>query len=294
MAQIDIAFSPVHTVRRFHKLAGYPLPQPYVNSITVMTMIKAALSKTVFDTTARWRNSLLRGVGKSPLSIFLLAAVVVMVLCGPEALAHNVARGDQSFLEQNTGISIFPYMYLGAKHMVTGYDHLFYLSGVIFFLFSIREVATYVSLFALGHSITLLLGVLANLQVNVYLVDAVIGLSVVYKAFENIGGFKALFAKWIDTRAAVLFFGLFHGLGLSTKLQELSISKTGLIVNMVSFNIGVELGQLLALTFLVLLFNVLRSFSHFERHAVTANVVLMTAGFVLIGYQLTGYFVNQT
>jgi hypothetical protein len=212
------------------------------------------------------------------------------VLISFEAVAHNVARGDQSFLEASSGVHFFAYLYLGAKHMVTGYDHLLYLAGVIFFLYRLREVALYVSLFAVGHSITLLAGVLGGWHVNVYLVDAVIGLSVAYKALENIGGFKAFFPMWLDTRAAVLFFGLFHGLGLATKLQDLSISDDGLIVNMISFNIGVELGQLFALTFLVLLLNILRRLPSFEKNAVAANVMLMSAGFALFGYQLTGYF----
>ena len=130
--------------------------------------------------------------------------------------------------------------------MVTGYDHLLFLAGVIFFLYRVKDVALYVTLFAVGHSTTLLLGVLGGWHVDAYLVDAMIGLSVVYKAFENIGGFRRLGVQ-PNTRAAVLFFGFFHGLGLATKLQDLALSKDGLITNMVSFNIGVEIGQLLAL-----------------------------------------------
>lgn len=173
--------------------------------------------------------------------------------------------------------------------MVSGYDHLLYLAGVIFFLFRLREVAVFVSLFALGHSITLLTGALAGWQVNPNLVDAVIGLSVAYKAFENLGGFKAFFRVWLDTRAAVFIFGLAHGLGLSAKLQDLHIDQEGLVANMISFNIGVEAGQLIALYFLVLAFNYLRKSNHFQRSAPFANTLLMTAGFLLMGYQIAGY-----
>lgn len=215
--------------------------------------------------------------------------ILLLIVSADSVFAHNVDHKDQSFLEQNTGASIIPYIYLGAKHMVTGYDHLLYLAGVIFFLFRIRDIALFVSLFALGHSITLLTGTLVGWHVNPHLVDAAIGLSVAYKAFENLGGFKTFFTTWLDTRAAIFIFGLIHGLGLSTKLQDLNIDREGLITNMVSFNIGVEAGQLVALYFLVLLFNALRRSEHFQRHAILANTLLMAAGFLLMSYQLTGY-----
>jgi hypothetical protein len=183
---------------------------------------------------------------------------------------------------------IGPYIYLGAKHMVTGYDHLLFLAGVMFFLYRLRDVGLYVTLFAVGHSITLLVGVLGGLHVNSYLVDAIIGLSVAYKAFENLGGFARLGVQ-PDTRAAVFVFGLFHGFGLATKLQDLDISPDGLVVNMVSFNVGVELGQFLALGVILLLLNMFRASGQFFRFAGATNLVIMCAGFMLIGYQLTGY-----
>jgi hypothetical protein len=205
--------------------------------------------------------------------------------------AHGITGDDQAFLLRNTGAQIGPYIYLGAKHMVTGYDHLAFLAGVIFFLYRLKDVALYVTLFAVGHSATLLIGVLGGWHVNSYLVDAVIGLSVVYKAFENLGGFRVIGVE-PNTKAAVLFFGLFHGFGLATKLQDLAISRQGLVTNMLSFNIGVEIGQLLALTLMLLAFGIWRASGGFSRHAYTANVVLLTVGFVLVGYQLSGYAVT--
>jgi hypothetical protein len=222
-----------------------------------------------------------------PAAAAVLAALAV--LGWSVAGAHGISGDDQAFLLRSSGPLIGPYIYLGAKHMVTGYDHLLFLAGVIFFLYRLKDVALYVTLFALGHSVTLLLGVLGGLHVNAYVVDAIIGLSVVYKAFENIGGFSALGVQ-PDTRAAVLIFGLFHGFGLATKLQDLALSKDGLVTNMVSFNVGVEIGQLLALTLILLAFNAWRATGGFFRHAYASNVVLMSAGFVLIGYQLTGFF----
>ena len=197
-------------------------------------------------------------------------------------------RGMLNFIERISGTHIIPFTYLGAKHMVTGYDHLLFLAGVIFFLYRIKDVALYVTLFAIGHSTTLLLGVLAGIHADAYIVDAIIGLSVVYKAFENICGFRRLGVE-IDTRAAVLLFGLAHGFGLSTKLQDLSLSPDGLIPNMLSFNAGVELGQFAALALILIAFGVWRRSGTFLRGAYAANVGIITAGLTLFEYQMTGY-----
>jgi len=223
----------------------------------------------------------------------VLAAVAALlaIAVGGFARAHGIAGDDQEFLLRSSGPMVGPFLYLGAKHMVTGYDHLLFLAGVIFFLYRLKDVALYVTLFAIGHSVTLLLGVLGGLHVNSYIVDAIIGLSVVYKAFENLGGFRTLGVQ-PNTKAAVLIFGFFHGFGLATKLQDLAISRDGLVINMVSFNVGVEIGQLIALSLMLIAFNLWRTSGGFFKHAYGANVALMTAGFVLFGYQLTGYFVT--
>jgi hypothetical protein len=218
---------------------------------------------------------------------FALAAC--LLIAAPELFAHGVADRDAQFLESVRGVEFMPYLYLGAKHMVTGYDHLLFLAGVIFFLYRLKDVALYVTLFAIGHSTTLLIGVLAGIHANPYIVDAIIGLSVVYKAFENIGGFRRLGIN-IDTRAAVLLFGFAHGFGLSTKLQDLTLSQDGLVANIIGFNIGVELGQFAALALILIAFNLWRATPSFQRGAYAANVVIMAAGFALFGYQLTGYF----
>ncbi len=205
------------------------------------------------------------------------------------AFAHTIAADDANFVLGVDGPSVLPFIYLGAKHMVTGYDHLLFLVGVIFFLFRPRHVVQYVTLFAVGHSITLLAGVLANWQVNAYLIDAVIGLSIVYKAFENMGGFRLLPFQ-PDTRIAVFVFGLFHGLGLATKLQEYELSSNGLIINIISFNVGVEIGQILALSAILLFLSIWRTSSSYLRHAFTTNTALMSGGFILAGYQLAAFF----
>ncbi len=226
------------------------------------------------------------------LSITRLVLLLAMLTTASFAVAHGVDDNTRTFLQQNTGVQFVPFLYIGAKHMITGYDHLLFLLGVIFFLFRSREVLLYVSLFTLGHSITLMSGVLANIQVNAYLIDAIIGLSVVYKGFDNLGGFKRVLGVQPDTRYAVLIFGLFHGFGLATKLQEFHIPEDGLLTNLVAFNIGVEIGQFAALGIILILISAWRHSATFSRFAVLTNTLLMASGIMLTGYQLTGYFTS--
>lgn len=221
------------------------------------------------------------------LSTLLLSLLPVV------ALGHTIEGSDANFVQAIDGPAIGPFIYLGAKHMVTGYDHLLFLVGVIFFLYRPKHVVEYVTLFALGHSITLLLGVLANLQVNAYLIDAIIGLSIVYKAFENMDGFRQVFGVEPNTKIAVFVFGLFHGLGLATKLQEFTISDNGLVTNIVSFNVGVEIGQILALSAVLIVLSIWRNSASYLRHAFATNTVLMTGGFLLAGYQLSAYLLQS-
>ena len=213
--------------------------------------------------------------------------MVLLATAGLEA--HGVSGKDAVFLQALNGPAIGPLMYLGAKHMVTGYDHLLFLGGVIFFLYRLQDVFLYVSLFTLGHSATLLLGVLGGVRANPYLIDAVIGFSVVYKAFENMDGFRRFFPFQPESRLVVLVFGLFHGFGLATKLQEFALSPDGLVANILSFNVGVEIGQGLALTAVLIGLTWWRMRAGFLRHAFAFNGAVMACGFLLVGYQLTGY-----
>lgn len=205
-------------------------------------------------------------------------------------MAHDVDDGTKQFLQSNDGVAFIPFLYIGAKHMVTGYDHLLFLVGVLFFLYRAKDIFIYVSLFTLGHSLTLLFGVLYNIQVNSYLIDAIIGLSVVYKGFDNLGGFKSVFGFEPNTKAAVLIFGLFHGFGLASKLQQFEFNQQGLAENLIAFNIGVELGQIFALTFVLIVLGFWRRFDSFIKFSYTTNTLLISSGFLLIIYQLTGYF----
>ena len=229
-----------------------------------------------------------------PFSVNVIRMMLVLlgVIASFSLFAHGVDENTRQFLMANQGASIIPFMYIGAKHMVAGYDHLLFLVGVIFFLFNTRDVLIYVSLFTLGHSITLLYGVLGGINVNPYLIDAIIGLSIIYKGFDNLGGFKRLFGYQPNTKFAVLIFGLFHGFGLATKIQEFDIPQHGLVENLISFNVGVELGQFLALTLVFITLCFWRRHSSFLHFSTATNTLLISGGMMLVAFQLTGFFVN--
>lgn len=223
--------------------------------------------------------------------IFYILIILVASLISLSSTAHGVDEGTKQFLTDNQGVALIPFLYIGAKHMVTGYDHLLFLVGVLFFLYRSKDVLIYVSLFTLGHSLTLLLGVWYDLQVNAYLIDAIIGLSVVYKGFDNLGGFKRTFGFEPNTKAAVLIFGLFHGFGLATKLQEFEFGKEGLFENLIAFNVGVELGQFFALSFVLIILSYWRRYSSYLQFSTVSNALLISGGLILTMFQLTGYFI---
>jgi hypothetical protein len=231
--------------------------------------------------TALWR---------SPLGV--VTAFVVLLLAAADVFAHAVTEGDKGYIQEISGVHIVPFMYLGAKHMMTGYDHILFLLGVIFFLYRLSHIAVYVSLFAIGHSVTMILGVYFSIGINSFLIDAIIGVSVIYKALDNLGAFQRWLGFEPDTKMATLVFGLFHGLGLASKILEYEIASDGLLPNLLAFNVGVEIGQVLALAVILVAISYWRRTSGFLHHAYTANVLVMTAGFVLVGMHLTGYFVS--
>ncbi|MEO6040336.1 MAG: HupE/UreJ family protein [Croceibacterium sp.] len=216
------------------------------------------------------------------------AALAALLVVASAAFAHDLSDANKSYVQSIQGPAPVPFFYLGAKHMVTGIDHIAFLIGVVFFLYRLRDVVIYVSMFTIGHSTTLLGGVLLGTGLNSYIVDAVIGFSVIYKAFENLGGLRKI-GLAIDTRLAVLAFGLFHGLGLATKLQDLSVSDNGLLANLIAFNVGVEAGQVLVLAVVVVLLNLWRATGGFARGARYANLALLIAGIGLTTYQIAGY-----
>lgn len=227
------------------------------------------------------------------ITLLLMLAAFILMIWTNSVLAHAVTQGDKGYIQEITGVQIIPFIYLGAKHMVTGYDHILFLLGVIFFLYGIKQIALYVSLFAIGHSITMLAGVYFNFGINSYIIDAIIGFSVAYKALDNLGAFQHWFGFQPDTRVATLIFGLLHGFGLASKIIDYDISADGLLANLIAFNVGVEIGQLLALAGILLVMRYWRASAAFARQAYAANVVMMAAGFTLMAIQLTGFIITK-
>ena len=223
---------------------------------------------------------------------YLCSVFVFLLMNNSLSFAHGVDENTKAFLVQSTGVEFASFVYIGAKHMITGYDHLLFLVGVIFFLYRLKDVLLYVSLFTLGHSLTLLFGVLNNIQINPYLIDAIIGFSILYKGFDNLGGFERLLNCRPNPKWAVLIFGLFHGFGLATKIQDFNLEQQSLLINLLAFNLGVEIGQFIALILVILLINYWRQYRSFTRFSTAANTLLMSGGIMLIGYQITGYLIN--
>lgn len=222
--------------------------------------------------------------------LFMVAAA--LFLWPDSAFSHAVTQGDKGYIQEITGVKIIPFIYLGAKHMVTGYDHILFLLGVIFFLYGFKQIAGYVSLFAIGHSITMLAGVYFNFGINSYIIDAIIGFSVAYKALDNLGAFKLWFGFQPDTRLTTLLFGLLHGFGLASKIIEYDISTDGLVANLLAFNVGVEIGQILALAAILVFMKYWRATASFAKQAYAANMAMVAAGFTLMGFQFVGYLVS--
>jgi hypothetical protein len=218
-------------------------------------------------------------------SLFLLSSV---------AYAHGISEADKAAMLNGGNLQ---YIWLGATHMLSGYDHLLFLFGVIFFLTNTKDIVRFVSVFTIGHSITLIFATFMGIKANYYLIDAVIALSVIYKAFDNNKGFQSYFGmkQSPNILAMVLIFGLIHGFGLSTRLQQLPLGDQGsdMLLRIISFNIGVELGQILALIVMLIVLTGLRKLEEFNRYSKIANHFLMFLGTLLLLMQLHGYL-HQT
>ena len=205
------------------------------------------------------------------------------------ALAHDVTPGDAGYVQEVFGVNLIPFAYLGAKHMMTGYDHILFLLGVVFFLYRMKDVAIYVTLFAVGHSVTMISGVYFNIQMSAYIIDAIIGLSVAYKALDNMGYFQRWLGFQPNTKIATLVFGLFHGFGLATKIQEYEIAEDGLLPNLLAFNVVVEIGQILALLAILIVMGYWRRSESFMKYAFAANAAMVVAGVLLVVHHLSNY-----
>jgi len=221
----------------------------------------------------------------------LLVSIWAATAYAPSVLAHGISESDRQ--EMIAG-GYLQYVELGASHMVTGYDHLLFLLGVVFFLTKFRDVAKFVTAYTVGHSITLIFATFMGITANYYLVDALIALTVVYKGFDNLGGFRKVFGIESPNLMALVFgFGLIHGFGLSTRLQQLPLGDSGLLVRILSFNLGVELGQIAALSVMLLVLNLWRRSASFLRFSRAVNMGLVLAGCGLLVFQLNGFAVDR-
>jgi len=213
---------------------------------------------------------------------------LVFILLPLLMLAHGVSASDQEIL---TNGGLLAYILVGAKHMVTGYDHLLFLVGVIFYLSNFKDIVKFVSVFTIGHSITLIGATMLGIKANEHLIDAVIAVSVLYKGFENLGGFqKILNAKSPNLLWMVFIFGLIHGFGLSTRLQSFEMGSEQILAKIVSFNIGVELGQIAALIPIVFVISRWKAFKSYDTFYQVVNWFLVFAGIALFIFQMYGYF----
>ncbi len=205
------------------------------------------------------------------------------------AVAHGISEADRQHMLDGAYLR---YISLGASHMLTGYDHLLFLFGVVFFLSTFKDVAKFVTVFTIGHCITLVFATYYKITWNYYLVDAMIALSVIYKGFDNNGGFQKYFQMASPNLLAAVFgFGLLHGFGLSTRLQQLPLGddSTAMLLRILSFNVGVEVGQIAALTAMLALLAMWRKRPSFARFSFAANLAIVYAGVYLLFTQLHGY-----
>jgi HupE / UreJ protein len=215
-----------------------------------------------------------------------LAGAGGLLLIAHEALAHGMSAADQQAMLDG---GYLQYLWLGATHMLTGYDHLLFVFGIVFFLTTFMDVIKYITAFTVGHSITLISATLMGITANYYLIDAVIALSVCYIGFENTGGFRKYFEKSPNLLLAVFLFGFIHGFGLSTRLQQLPLGDDGLIWRILSFNLGIELGQVGALCIMVALLFKFRRTQSFLQISNVSNNGLIVAGVLLFLMQMHGY-----
>lgn len=213
--------------------------------------------------------------------------LILLSLASTYAFAHGMSAEDQARI-LNAGY--LEYIRLGATHMLSGYDHLLFLFGVIFFLSRFVEVVKFITAFTVGHSITLVFATLLGIKANYYLIDAVIALTVCYKAFDNLEGFQKYFSMRSPNLMWMVFaFGLIHGFGLSTRLQQLPLGEDGLVMKILAFNVGVELGQIIALSIMLIVLAGWRKSASFARFSKAANVLLLSLGGLLLLMQLHGY-----
>jgi len=216
-----------------------------------------------------------------------IAVALLSVLGAQTAVAHGISASDQASMVSG---GYLQFIKLGATHMLTGYDHLLFLLGVVFFLDNFRDITKFITAFTVGHCITLIFATFMGISANYFLIDAAIALTVVYKGFDNLGGFQKILKMDSPNLLTLVFiFGLVHGFGLSSRLQMLPLGEDGLLLKILSFNLGVEVGQIVALTVMLMVLKAWRGRKSFARLSTVTNVGLVVAGCLLFAYQMSGF-----
>ncbi|MGA1932328.1 HupE/UreJ family protein [Arcobacter sp. YIC-464] len=219
---------------------------------------------------------------KKVFNLFLLLFVLTM-----ELFAHGMSDEEKQIIIDGGN---FSYIYIGMTHMLSGYDHLLFIFGILFFIKSIKEIIKLITLFTIGHSVTLISATFYEVQINYYLIDAIIALSICYIAFVNLGFLDSILkTRFFNMNIMVLIFGLIHGLGLSTRLQQMPLNENELLLNILSFNIGIELGQIIALIVMFLLLQFIYKTIYFNTIKKVVNIILIFLGFILAIMQFMDY-----
>jgi hypothetical protein len=212
---------------------------------------------------------------------------IISFLFSSNAFAHGMSAADK---QKILDAGYFEYIELGTTHMLTGYDHLLFLLGVVFFLTRFKDILKFITAFTIGHSITLIFATIFTIKANYFLIDAVIALTVCYKGFENLGGFKKYFQEKAPNLTWMVFaFGLIHGFGLSTRLQQLPLGDDNIVLKILSFNVGVEFGQIIALSIMLFILSGWRKTISFQHFSKASNVGLIVAGSALFLFQMHGF-----
>jgi hydrogenase/urease accessory protein HupE len=184
---------------------------------------------------------------------------------------------DISVISGRPGSLFARFLLLGVEHILTGYDHLLFLAGVLVVLRRWRDVVGTITAFTLSHSITLVLATTGLLLIPGRVVEPLIAASIVYVGIENLTR-QVPASRWKLTFG----FGLVHGLGFATVLRDLGVGADGrgaIALPLVSFNAGVEAGQMLVASLLVPIFWWLNARSTFRiRFAAAWSLLVIVAG----------------
>lgn len=226
------------------------------------------------------------------INIFPIVVLFLIYFSSSPIFGHGVSQEEKNMILEGKNLK---YIYIGIIHMLKGYDHLLFLLGIVFLIKSRSQIIKLITAFTLGHSITLIFATINSIQVNSYIIESTIAFSVCYIAFVNLKGFEKLFnIKPLNTLVMVFIFGLIHGLGLSSILQQFPLKSESLLSNIISFNIGIEIGQLIAIFIIYLILSMIKKYSIYNIFKIFVNILIYLAGLFLCYIQIQNYLLNPS